>query len=153
MRTFGIFDILDYFEQRRKGLVQSAVSNPEDLKPEQLDAIAFDRLKQIVSEKAGHDIDMDHVRIQYRPPVEESEVDLDGSHLLLVRLLTYLADRWSEYSADGAKWLVKYMCPCFVIYLTGLRAGTLMTRTIPMILWQWLNAPSMTINGRPVRQS
>ena len=50
-------DILDYLEQRRKGLVAHAIAHPEDLKPEQLDAIAFDRLKQIVSEQAGYEID------------------------------------------------------------------------------------------------
>ena len=62
-----------WLAEREAGLVAHAVAHPEDLKPEQLDAIAFDRLRQIVSEQAGHDVDMKDVRIQYRPPTADEE--------------------------------------------------------------------------------
>ena len=59
-----------------------AVAHPNDLPAEKLDAVAFDRLQQIVAEQASHPIDLNRLTIGYQPPAIDGAETLPGELLL-----------------------------------------------------------------------
>ena len=107
-------DILDYLEQRRKGLVQSAVSNPDDLQPEQLDAIAAERIRETVSKAAGHPVDFRHIGIHYSPPVADEEVE-KGRQRFIEEFEVQFSHLDREASLIVSAWLFPLLRPTITL--------------------------------------
>jgi predicted DNA-binding transcriptional regulator AlpA len=88
----------------RSDLNRVAVTSPDDLSTEQLDAISLDWLKRTVAGLAGEPVEMKNIRIHYAPPLTEDEADA-AFNAQLDALEDKFASLDEERSAIVVAWL------------------------------------------------
>jgi hypothetical protein len=122
--TFDLDEVLAWHERNKAGLVRSAATKPDDLKPEQLADAAVDLLTRAVEHELGQPIDPRGLRVSYAPlspeVTEEQLADAEASEAALLQ--QRFAGLDATRSTIVAAWLFPELREIFAAGTADIRA-------------------------------
>ena len=98
-----------WLAEREKGLSAKAVTNPEDLSPDQLGDAAVDLLTRAIEHEIGEPVDPKGIQITYGPPPEM--ITLDQLKSAEARQLAMLWRQLADFPSGRAYVMAAYLFP------------------------------------------